>query len=328
MLLMNRLTLFLFPIWFIFLIKWADFLVDGASSLAKKLNISDIIIGLTIVAFGTSAPELVVNITSSLKGATGITIGNVLGSNIANILLILGVAALFSPLKIKQKLLSYEVFFTVLATIIFTIFINDPFIDWAGQGIVSRSEGLVLMSMLWLFLYYIYQSSKHSASSSDTTVKMFSWGKSLLWIWWGLVGLIVWGNWIVDGAVMIATLAGISERVIGLTIIAIGTSLPELATSVMAAYKGKTDLALGNVIGSNLFNILFILGVSSLITPIPALNWTFWDITLLCLATFLLYVFWLGRIGKKGLLIRKDGIIMLSIYILYLAYLVLKGNLS
>lgn len=320
---MERLTLILFIIGFVFLIKGADMLVEGSSSVAKKFWISDIIIGLTIVAFGTSAPELVVNVSSSLKGATGITIGNVLGSNIANILLILGASALFAPLKVKKKLLSNEVFFTIIATVVFGIFINDRFIDGAAQGLVTRSEGLILLVLLWIFLYYVYQSIKNGkADEEEGEIKVLPVWKSLLWIVLGLGGLILGGEWIVNGAVMIAEAFGISQRVIGLTIIAIGTSLPELATSAIAAYKGKTDLALGNVIGSNIFNILFILGMSSLITPIPALAGTTGDLILLCFATGLIYVFGYGITGKKWQINKREGVLMIVLYLVYLGYLV------
>lgn len=318
----------LFIIWFIILIKGADLLVDGASSIAKKLKISDLIIGLTIVAFGTSAPELVVNVSASLSGATGITIGNIVGSNIANILLILWISAIIYPLHMKKEILSREAIFTVIATLIFAIFINDTFIDW-GVNLVTRSEGLLLITLLGIFLYYLFANSKNQKDASSEEIKTLSRGKSIAWVVFGLAGLILWGEWIVNGAIEIAQHFGISERIIGLTIIAIGTSLPELATSAVAAYKKNTDLAIGNVLGSNLLNILFILGVSSLITPIPAIVGTNTDLLVLVVATALIFFFAMGRgfRGKKYQISRIDGIMMVVIYGGYVAYLIF-GSLA
>ena len=320
-------TLCLFILGFICLIKGADILIEWASSLAKKANISKMIIGLTIVWFGTSAPELLVNISSSLKGITGITIGNIIWSNISNILLILWVSAIFHPLLIKKKLLLNEVLFTLFATLILACMINDHIIDHGSFDIVSRSEGMILLILFGIFLYYVYRNiNKWEAREQEKgEIRILPLWKSCLrialWLW----GLILGGERIVNGATLIARYFGLSERVIGLTIIAIGTSLPELATSIIAAYKKNTDLALGNIIWSNIFNILFILGVSSIITPIPWLHGTNIDLIFLLLATVLIYIFAFRKTwGKQREINRREGILMLGIYLWYLTYLIIS----
>ena len=312
---MSRWIGLLFILGFVFLIKGADMLVEGASSLAKKCGISDMVIGLTIVAFGTSAPELVVNVTSSLQGATGITIGNVLGSNIANILLILGAAAVITPITVQKKFLSREVVICLAATLVFAIFINDARIDGAATSRVSRSEGIILILLLLFFVYYLFATAKRENTDTESTIAIFPLRKSLLWIGLGLVGLLFGGERIVNGAVAIATSFWLSERLIGLTIIAVGTSLPELATSLLAAYRKNADIALGNVIGSNVFNILFILGVSAVIAPIPALPGTNNDLILLIVATLLIFIFGATRGARKGQIGRVAGSAMLLLYV-------------
>ena len=320
-------TLCLFILGFICLIKGADILIEWASSLAKKANISNMIIGLTIVWFGTSAPELLVNISSSLKGITGITIGNIIWSNISNILLILWASAIFHPLLIKKKLLLNEVLFTLFATLIFACMINDHIIDHSSFDIVSRSEGMILLILFGIFLYYVYRNINkwETREQEKGEIRILPLRKSCLrialWLW----GLILGGERIVNGATLIARYFGLSERVIGLTIIAIGTSLPELATSIIAAYKKNTDLALWNIIWSNIFNILFILGVSSIITPIPWLHGTNIDLILLLLATILIYIFAFRKTwGKQREINRREGILMLGIYLWYLSYLIIS----
>ncbi|MCF7834651.1 calcium/sodium antiporter [Candidatus Gracilibacteria bacterium] len=310
----------LFIIGFVFLIKGADVLVEGASSIAKKFKVSDLVIGLTIVAFGTSAPELVVNIMASLKGSAGIAIGNILGSNISNILLILGVSAIVYPLSVKKTTTFKEIPFSLLAVIILGIVANDVLIDGAILNGITRIDGLVLLGFFAIFLYYVFSTSK-SEESPEVDVKKMSMWKSILFIALGLVGLTLGGKWIVDGAIHIATILGMSETVIGLTIVAVGTSLPELATCVVAAMKKKSDIAIGNVVGSNIFNIFWILGLSATINPLPfQMGWDR-DIIMTIIATFLLFLFIL--IGKKESVIDKyEGIIMLVIYIIYVSLLV------
>ncbi|HMS91492.1 MAG TPA: calcium/sodium antiporter, partial [Candidatus Absconditabacterales bacterium] len=260
----------LFVIGFVFLIKGADMLVEGASSVAKKFHISDLVIGLTIVAIGTSAPELVVNIMASIKGSAGIAIGNVLGSNIANILLILGVSAITYPITVKKATTFKEIPFSLLAVLVLGFVANDAIIDGASFSGITRIDGLVLLSFFAIFMYYVFGISRtENDLPEEVTVKKMSGWKSIIFIIIGLIGLTLGGQWIVDGAIQIAKIFGVSETVIGLTIVAVGTSLPELATCVVAAMKKKSDIAIGNIIGSNIFNIFWILGLSAIISPLP-----------------------------------------------------------
>lgn len=300
------------------IIYGANWLVDGASSIAKKFGISDLVIGLTIVAFGTSAPELTVNIFSALKGSTDIAVGNVLGSNICNVLLILGTTTLISPIHVKKNTQWREIPFALLAAIVLAILTNDVFLDKAAGGnFVSRIDGLILLCFMSIFLVYTFEIAQHTADSSET-VQSLPPAKAILFIIGGLAGLFFGGQYLVEGAVNIAKLIGISEKVIGLTIIAIGTSLPELATSIVAARKGKGDMAIGNVIGSNIFNTFFILGTTATIYSLPISDSLSFDLMfnlvvglLLFLATF---VFSRNKIGKA------EGGIFIVLYLSYLGY--------
>lgn len=316
----------LFVIGFVLLIKGADWLVDGASALAKRFNISDLVIGLTIVSFGTSAPELFVNVYSSYVGNTGITIGNILGSNIANILLILGVSSLIFPLAVQKNTTWKEIPFSLLAAIMVGIMAADYYLDGIPVSAITRSEGLVLLSFFIIFMYYIFETSKSEQQenskniSDETNNHNQPIYKSILFILLGLTGLSLGGKWIVDGAVSIATTLGVSQSLIGLTIIAVGTSLPELATSAIAAYKKNADIAVGNVVGSNIFNVFWILGVSSIINNIPFDQKNFIDIGITIFASLLLFLFMF--IGKKHILQRWQGILFLLLYITYIVFLV------
>lgn len=315
-------TYLLFILGFGALIKGADLLVEGGSSLAKKYGISSFVIGLTIVAFGTSMPELVVNIISSFQGASEIAIGNVIGSNITNILLILGVAAFIYPLTLGRGTVWKALPLSLLAAIMVLILANDKFIDGRLFSELSRIDGLVLIAFFIIFLYYTFGISKVSAEES-TKITSMSVSKSVVFILIGMVGLVVGGKWIVDGAVYIANQLNISQSLIGLTIIAIGTSLPELATSAIAAYKKKADIAVGNVIGSNIFNIFWVLGLSSTINPLSfnlALNQ---DIIFLIICSILLMMFMF--VGKKHILEKWQGATFIFIYIAYVIYLIFRG---
>lgn len=313
------LTIILLLLGFAFIIKGADFLVDGASSLAKKLHISDLAIGLTIVAFGTSTPELVVNVISSIQGTTEIAIGNVLGSNIANVFLILGIAAVIYPLKVTKGTVWKEIPFSLLATILLGILASDRIIDHQSFSTITRIDGLVLLAFFVIFLYYTVGIAKNgvpglSDEQPDITRSV---PKSLLWIALGLIGLITGGKWVVDSAIEIAQLFGVSMSLIGLTIVAIGTSLPEMATSVVAAYKKNADIAVGNVVGSNIFNLFFILGVSSVIKPLPFQTQSILDVGATLAAS--LFLFFFMFVGKRHVLDRWQGIFFILLYIVYIA---------
>ncbi|NMB82072.1 MAG: calcium/sodium antiporter [Ignavibacteria bacterium] len=314
------LTYFLFIIGFYLLIKGADLLVDGSSSIARKLNISNIVIGLTIVAFGTSAPEFIVNLFASINGNTEIAIGNVLGSNIANILLILGVASIIYPISAKRNTVLKEIPFSLLAALLVAITANDVLIDGSSFSAITRIDGLVFLGFFIIFLYYSFSITKSDADINEMPVKELSYLKSIAYILLGLTGLVLGGKWIVDGAVTIAESFNVSQSLIGLTVVAVGTSLPELATSAVAAYKKQTDIAIGNVVGSNIFNVFWILGSSAVIRPLPFNTASNADILVNVVASIIL--FFAMYVGKKHVLERWQGIILLLFYFSYITYLV------
>ncbi len=318
------LTYILFFVGFGALIKGADLLVDGASSVAKRLGVSTLVIGLTIVAFGTSAPELLVNMLASINGNTDIAIGNILGSNIANILLILGISAVIYPLAVKKGTAWKEIPLAFLAVIVLAFMANDTLIDGGSFSALTRIDGLILISFFIIFLYYVFGISKaEPADAVETTPRMYSLLRSCFMIGGGLLGLVIGGKWIVDGAVAIATGLGVSEALIGLTVVAVGTSLPELATSAVAAYKKDVDIAVGNVVGSNIFNIFWILGVSAIIRPLPFSPMFASDLLMTVFATLLLFVFLF--IGKRNILERWQGICFIVFYIGYIAYVIIRA---
>ncbi len=312
----------LFILGFVALIKGADLLVDGASSLAKKFGISAIVIGLTIVAFGTSAPELIVNIFASIQGNTDIAIGNILGSNICNILLILGISALIFPLAVKKNTTWKEIPLAFLAVLAIGFMANDALIDGSDFSAITRIDGLILLGFFVIFLYYTHGISK-GGDLEETGIKKYKISTSILMIIGGLIGLTLGGKWIVDGAVSIASSLGISQSLIGLTIVAVGTSLPELATSAMAAYKKQADIAVGNIVGSNIFNIFWILGLSAVIKPLPFSSVLNLDIFMTILATLLLFLAMF--VGKKRILERWQGAGFIFIYLIYITVLVIRG---
>ncbi len=296
----------------------ANWLVDGASSIAKKFGISDLVIGLTIVAFGTSAPELTVNIFSALKGSTDIAIGNVLGSNIANIFLIIGISSLIFPLSIQKNTTWKEIPLSLLAAVVLGIIANDQMIDGSTTGnYVSRIDGLILLSFFLIFLVYTIEIAKNQSDTEEQTKLLPLW-QAIVFVLLGLAGLFFGGQYLVEGAVNIATDYGISERIIGLTIVAVGTSLPEMATSVVAALKKKADIAIGNIVGSNIFNIFFILGLTSVIQPLPFNSANNFDILAAIFASLLLFLSTI-TIGRRKV-DRVEGGIFLLIYIGYIVY--------
>ena len=317
-------TYLLLIVGFVFLIKGADFLVDGASSIARKYNVSDLVIGLTVVAFGTSTPELFVNILASIKGSTDIAIGNVLGSNICNVLLILGVSAVIYPLSVSKGTVWKEIPFSLLAVITLGLMANDQMIDGAGKSLLTRIDGLVLLAFFAIFLYYSFSIAKAIEGMEEhMPAKTRGFTGSILLVVVGLIGLTLGGKWIVDGAVAIAGSFGMSESLVGLTIVAVGTSLPELATSAMAAYKKNIEIAVGNVVGSNIFNIFFVLGVSSTIKPLPFQTKSNWDVAVVIGSSLLLFLAMFT--GKKQSLDRWEGVAFLILYGGYLTFLIFQG---
>ena len=314
------LTYILFVVGFVLLISGANLLVEGSASIAKKLNISSIVIGLTIVAFGTSAPELIVNIFASVQGNTEIAIGNILGSNIVNILLILGVSSIIYPLATKENTVWKEIPLSLLAAILVGVMVNDTLIDGGTFSGLTKIDGIVFIAFFIIFLYYTFGISKVSGENTDLEIKDMSYMKSSLYIVGGLLGLVFGGKWIVDGAIKIAEGFNVSQSLIGLTVVAIGTSLPELATSAVAAYKKQSDIAIGNVVGSNIFNIFWILGLSAVINPLPFSKDSVIDIIMTIVASLILFL--IMFIGKKHTVERWQGVIMILIYIGYVAYLI------
>ncbi len=320
------LTLALFVVGFTILIKGADLLVSGASSLATRLGVSALVIGLTIVAFGTSAPELIVNLLASFSGKTDIAIGNVLGSNIVNILIILGVSAIIYPLSVGKGTVWKEIPFAMLAVVVLAFMAMDTLIDGAPASVLSRGDGLVLISFFIIFLYYIFGLARADVTKSEAVpeaIEQYPLGKSIGLIVVGLLGLVVGGKWIVDGAVTFAAALGVSEALIGLTIVAIGTSLPELATSVVAARKKQVDIAVGNVVGSNIFNIFWILGISAVIAPLPFSPALGIDLAVALGAT--LFLFSALFIGVRHTFERWQGWLFIASYAAYIVYVLIRG---
>jgi cation:H+ antiporter len=304
---------------FILLIKGADWMVSGASALAKKYNVSDLVVGLTIVSFGTSAPELVVNSIASVQHHSDMVFGNVLGSNIANLFLILGIAGLIYPITVQSNTVWKEIPLSILAVIILFVLSNNFLFQ--TNNILSRIDGLILLVLFGVFMYYIYTQMKiERPNEVESLLKEMSGLKIWGLIIFGLAGLILGGKLVVDNASKVAELMGVSEKMIGLTIVAIGTSLPELMTSVVAALKKNSDIALGNIIGSNIFNIFLILSVSSFISPV-VFNTSFnTELYLLAIGTLILFVAMFT--GGKKKLDRWEAAILLATYIGYTVYLI------
>jgi len=307
----------------IILIWGADLMVQGASSFAKMLRIPNLIIGLTVVAFGTSFPELMINVFASLEGQSDLAVGNVVGSNIINVLLVIGVAALIRPLQIQSNTVRYELPFSLLAMAILFIVANDGLIDGKSFSILDRSDGIIFLAFFIIFIYYTFVVTKGHTTDHDEghDVKEMSKLKSGLYIFIGMVGLYFGGELIVDNATILANEWGMSEAVIGILVVALGTSLPELATSVVASYKGNADMAIGNIVGSNIFNVFLVLGVSATISPIefnPGINF---DLFIAFMATLFLFIFVFTGKGRK--VDRIEGSIFLIVYVLYVAWLLL-----
>ena len=308
---------------FVILIKGADFLVNGSASVAKKFNISNLAIGLTVVAFGTSTPELLVNIMSAFKGYNDAAFGNIIGSNIFNLLFILGISGLIYPLVVHRNTISFEVPLSLAAVVVLFVLVNDVWIWDSSENVLSRIDAFILLVFFAVFMYYITRTMKNEpGDKEEESIRIYGTGLSVLFILLGLVMLVGGGSLVVDNAVEIAQHYGLSERLIGLTILAAGTSLPELATSAVAAYRRNTDIAIGNVIGSNIFNIFFILGITGAIHPTPfniAMNF---DMYVLAAATVSLIIFMFTINQRK--LDRWEALLMLIGYIVYTIVLIIS----
>lgn len=309
------------------LILGADWLVRGASSIAKKARVSGLVIGLTVVAFGTSMPELTVSTTAALKGSADIALGNVVGSNIANILLILGICAIFRQLTVKSTTVWKEIPLAFAGMVLLFVFGNDHRFDNIASNAITRTDGVAMLVIFAIFMYYIFglaKSDRAAAKEAESTeIKQYKLPYSIGYILLGLGLLVGGGRLLVENAVSIASAAGLSEALIGLTVVAIGTSLPELATSLVATLKGQNDIAVGNVIGSNIFNTFWILGASSIIAPLPVSNAASIDLLVGVGVTVLLLV--VMFFGKKHHLTRAEGVLFIAVYIGYTGYLIQRG---
>jgi len=307
------LDILLIIVGFLLLIKGADWMVNGSSALAKKYNISDLAIGLTIVAFGTSAPELVVNTIASFENHSNIVFGNVIGSNNFNLFIILGIGRIIFPITVQSTTVWKEIPISFVAAVVLYLLVNDFFIQ--GSNILTRFDGFILFILFVLFLFYVYKQLKKDIPETKTSKDNQSNTKIWAYIIFGMLGLIIGGKLVVNSAIEIASNLGLSEKIIGLTIVAAGTSLPELLTSVVAAFKKNSDIAIGNIIGSNIFNILFILSVSSFVNPIEYSIDFNKDLYLLGAGTLFLFVAMFT--GKKKKLDRWEAGILLGVYIIY-----------
>ena len=299
----------------------ANGLTDGAAAVAKRFNISDLVIGLTIVAFGTSAPELVISTMAALGGSADMAIGNVVGSNAFNVLMIIGVTAMVLPIKVGEGILSKEIPLVILASFVLAVCANDILLDGGSSNVISRIDGLVLLGFFLIFMRYTFAIARNGGDEAEgEKIKEMPIWKSALFILGGLAGLIYGGQLFVDGASGIASSLGVSGSIIGLTIVAGGTSLPELATSVTAALKKNSGIAIGNVIGSNLYNVFFVLGCSATISPLPMGGINNVDMAVLIGSAIL---FWLvGWCFKKRTITRVEVALLVICYVAYTAYLI------
>ncbi len=317
------LSFILLIVGFVLLVKGADFFVEGSSSIAKLLKIPSIVIGLTIVAFGTSAPEAAVSIIAGLEKSNDIAVGNVIGSNMFNLLVVVGVSAAISPIAINDLIIKRDYPFMLIITAVLTAFSFDVLLSGGTSNDISRGEAIVMLLLMGIYLYSVITSALRSRKENiggEEQVKTLGVGKSLLFTIGGLAGIIIGGQLVVNSASDIARGFGMSETLVGLTIVAVGTSLPELVTSIMAARKGESDIAIGNVVGSNIFNILFVLAVSAAITPMNINAQVLTDLIILIVVTVFAYIF---CVTKKRVS-RIEGVILTVTYAGYLTYAIIR----
>ena len=304
---------------FVVLIKGADFFVDGASSTARNFKVSKMLIGLTIVSFGTSAPEFAVSVKSLLSGSGDITLGNVIGSNILNILLILGVASLIHPLSVKNNTVKKELPITLLITILFGVLLSDKLFDLHVKNTFTRSDGIIIVLFFSVFIYYLISMMRNKIDKDESDNKLLSIPKSIIYTVCGIIAIIIGSNVVVDSASKIATMMGISQRMIALTVVALGTSLPELVTSVVATKKKEYDIAIGNVVGSNIFNIGIVIGIPTVILGgVGAVSFSYIDLIVMIGSAILLWLFAFNDYKIN----RKEGIMFLIVFLLYYSYVI------
>ncbi|MDE6006459.1 MAG: calcium/sodium antiporter [Muribaculaceae bacterium] len=303
----------------------ANLLTDGASSLASRWGMSELMVGLTIVAVGTSAPELVISVFSAIEGNAGIAIGNVVGSNMFNVLVIIGLTAMVAPIRVTDSIMTKDVPLVVLSSAVLVVMGLSPELDNTSARVLERSYGIILLFFFLIFLRHTFSSAKaelpapEKSEEENATVKKMPLWKAVIWVLGGFAGLIYGGDRFVTGASGIASGLGVSDAVVGLTIVAIGTSLPELATSITAAIKGKPGIALGNVIGSNIFNVFMVLGCAATIRPLPFGDVSIVDLVCMFAACVLFWVF--GWFFRKRTITRVEGGILTACYLGYMIYL-------
>ncbi|KXS42478.1 MAG: K+dependent Na+ exchanger related-protein [Methanolobus sp. T82-4] len=306
-----------------FLYKGANWFVEGASSLAKHFGISSLVIGLTVVAFGTSMPELVVNVFASVQGNSDVAFGNIVGSNIINLLLILGLTGAIAPMVVQRSTVWKEIPFALLAVLVLATMSNKILLANDPENLLTRADGIILLFFLSIFVYYIFETIKNNTSDSSDNIKEHSTAKISFMLIAGFIFLVIGGRMTVDGAVSIARQMGISEFLISSTIVAAGTSLPELVTSVAAALKKEMDISVGNILGSNIFNIFFVMGVSATISPLAVPIGINVDLVILAIATLLFFIFMFT--GEKHKLERWEAMIFLVIYASYTLFIIHRG---
>lgn len=314
-------SILLIIIGFAVLIFGAEILVRGAASLAKKMGIPSIVVGLTVVAFGTSAPELIVNLFSAFNGASDIAIGNIIGSNIANILLILGISAVIFPLTVKRNTVWKEIPLALLAVVLVYIMGNDAFFDGTDFNALTRTDGLTLLAFFAIFMYYIFGIS--NIEEEQKGIKIYPSYLSVIFTLAGIGCLFIGGKLLVDNAIILAELAGLSQAFIGLTIVAVGTSLPELATSVVATIHKHNDIAIGNIVGSNIFNVFWVLGLTGVISELPFNPATNIDVLVAIGAAFILFI--VMFVGKRHTIGKWEGSLFIILYASYIFYLIQRG---
>lgn len=327
----NIINIVILIIGFILLIKGADIFVDGSSSIAKKIGIPSVIVGLTIVSLGTSAPELAVSSISALQGNNGIAIGNVLGSNIFNTLVVLGGTAIAMPLIIRKRIVKRDFFVNILVAII--LYIIAFGISFNGKdGLISRIDGVILLLLCIIYTIVLIRSAIKDKGSRDTDMESkvattnIRIGPNIIKIIVGIIGIVLGGKFVVDSATNIAYSIGMSEKLVGLTIVAVGTSLPELVTSIVAALKGETEIAIGNVLGSNIFNILLILGLSSTINPIVVTGNLYMDLLFLIIVTIIIgIIIFFNKDKEIKKLNRLEGTVLILVYVVYLSYIIMRN---
>jgi cation:H+ antiporter len=308
---------------FYLLIKGADYLVHGSSSIARKFGLSALVVGLTVVAFGTSAPEFFVNMIAAYKGQTDIAVGNVLGSNLANLLLVLGGAAIITPLTLKSNTIWKEIPFSLLAAMLVFVFGSDVLIEGAGVNVIGRIDGIALLALFVIFVVYTFGLGMDKDERLETRLDVLPLSRAIVYTVGGLVALAVGGQLVVQGATGVALGFGVSTNLIALTVVALGTSLPELVASIVAARKGHQDLAIGNIVGSSIFNIFFVLGSSAIVHPLAFGRANVTDAFVVVIATLMLFL--MLFLGKRHTIEKREGLVLVLMYFGFILFAILRG---